>query len=773
MPPPSNLKQPLVQTVHFYGYKGGQARSTILASLATALARDGWKVLVVDADVEAPSLDTIFGVSSRTLSRTLLGATQRLEKIESMRAYTSPAGEGEGFVDLINCWPNGHAYEIDAAAMALRTALEPKILEDAVSQISRYAYDNKFDLVLMDHRTGISPSVLPAVSAAPGAVVVTVRLDEQWSPARTFLRLLFRANPSMPGLLVFWKPDTEDERSFLQRNYRQREDLLQLLADSFENGTSADDDFSGLEIEDHAVLWSYDSSFRQSRLPETEMLGGQCRDALQKIRSLLGLGGSKRVVSLSGVVAIRSAVESPDLAAIRPIRRTSISGAADQGDLIITRALSDLLSRSSPHVYILGRKGTGKTRLARELSGRQIGEALLVPDDSSDENGIRSNSPEVRDAAKLCLDNPDRFWLALFNAAIHLPSTATGSLAKEFRARVEANEQASAIFDSWSNIPAQRSFLIDSVETAFLSKQMDVYLDGLFRVLSMIESDPRAAEKVSFKLFLRKDLAQRTVIQNIEQQLHGKTLELTWDYRSILNFCLSRIYLNEWYGRNFPGLNAELEKAWPRILRGDLSQQECEGFLLLAFPETVRRNNLRTTTFLRTYFADTASDRAPGASPAGSDNRRYYPRVFDEFVRLIPESLAEFDGSSVPATDSDSKIHQTRIFRAHEQAADSFLRGIKQELAFVVDLNDDKGKNEAAIERLLNAFDGRPTPFQLDECVAILSDLVEMDSSKVRSALEKMRDIGMFELRPDYAGEWRVGRLFKSSLKMKYVRKSR
>src|ERR1035438_2197980 len=42
--------------VHFYGYKGGQARSTVLAMLSKALADDGYRVLVVDADIEAPSL---------------------------------------------------------------------------------------------------------------------------------------------------------------------------------------------------------------------------------------------------------------------------------------------------------------------------------------------------------------------------------------------------------------------------------------------------------------------------------------------------------------------------------------------------------------------------------------------------------------------------------------------------------------------------------------------------------------------------------------------
>jgi Mrp family chromosome partitioning ATPase len=75
-PEPTSRAKGVPPVIHFYGYKGGQARSTALAMLASSVARDGWKVLVVDSDVEAPSLDVIFGATTTSLSRTLLGITQ-------------------------------------------------------------------------------------------------------------------------------------------------------------------------------------------------------------------------------------------------------------------------------------------------------------------------------------------------------------------------------------------------------------------------------------------------------------------------------------------------------------------------------------------------------------------------------------------------------------------------------------------------------------------------------------------------------------------------
>ena len=153
--------------------------------------------------------------------------------------------------------------------------------------------------------------------------------------------------------------------------------------------------------------------------------------------------------------------------------------------------------------------------------------------------------------------------------------------------------------------------------------------------------------------------------------------------------------------------------------------------------------------------------------------RRYYPRVFDEFIRLIPADLKDQSGTNVPPVDADAKIHQTRIFRAHESAAESYLEGLKQELAYVVDLSDDFAQNQNLIDKLLSGFDGLQTPFQIEKRVDELASSTGIPAESVRSALEKMKDVGMFEARPDYPGEWRAGRLFKSSLRMKYVRGAR
>jgi hypothetical protein len=185
----------------------------------------------------------------------------------------------------------------------------------------------------------------------------------------------------------------------------------------------------------------------------------------------------------------------------------------------------------------------------------------------------------------------------------------------------------------------------------------------------------------------------------------------------------------------------------------------------MAFPTRLRRNNLQTTTFLKTYFADSASDKS---DLGGGDRLRYYPRIFDRFLEVIAEPQLAFPGDRL---DGDRKISQNLIFLAHEEAAKSYLNQLESELVYLVRLSDDQEDNRIKIRALLNAFGGLKTPFALEEQIdAIFVKLQSIDRAVIRAAMESMKRVGMFEDRPDYEGQWRVGRLFKSSLRMKYVR---
>jgi cellulose biosynthesis protein BcsQ len=742
-----------IKVIHFYGYKGGQARSTLLGLLSTTLAEDGWKVLVVDSDIEAPSLDILYARTSRTLSGTLLGVIQSTSDIIPERVRTP---EGSGYVDLLACRPKSAEFDIDASAFALRCALEPMIIEDAAKRIVEFAIEKKYDALLIDHRSGLSPVTLPWMNTLLGPTVVCVRLDEQWRPAEQFIKSVLRTNSANPGVFVSWKPDDENLDSYRQRNNMQIDSLLDILAEAISEAAEISDSFeeeaeiSSVELEDHWIVWSYDSAFRQSRLPEKNQLSGLSIESLNKLRSILNVS-----YKTTENIAESTLLLSP-------------SGASDEGDLIQTEALRELSVPNNSISYILGRKGTGKTRLLRELSKAGVGEPLLVDSNSRDDKGLKSPSPELTRAAELYKDTPEKLWWHLLSAAIDVPETSTDELRRLFSqemAQPTSDDPILRILEKIEGNP-KRTFLIDGLETAFNAKLIFTYVEALFRFIQTVETDSRLSKYIHLKLFIRSDLVGRG-FQNIEQQLHGKSLYLSWDTQKIFNFILSRISRIQWYKEQFPSLVEDIEENRTDILKGSLPTENCEILLMKAFPEKIRRNNLATKTFLKTYFADSASDR-PEIST--SDKLRYYPRVFDKFLQVIadpqPTDVGSFQGSQTEG----GKISQNLIFIAHEASSREYLSQLQSELNYLVSLSDNFSENQTRIKALLDAFEGLKTPFKLDECVSELTSKVNIDKRDIRTAIERMKNVGMFEDRPDYPGQLRVGRLFKSSLKMKYVR---
>lgn len=741
------------KVIHFYGYKGGQARSTLLAIIARDLADDGWRVLAVDCDLEAPSLDVVFSRTSRSLSSTVLGLFQDVSQITPERIVGTAKS---GYVDLLACRPQPAEFDIDSAALALRAVLDPADIKVAASRIERLSESFPYDIVLIDHRSGLSHATLPWMAALPGSAVICVRLDEQWRPAMHSIKAVLEMHPSDPGLFVSWKPDDENPTSYRQRNYPQISGLLDMLSDVVSAGGDSgltDDGQLELgfeELEDHWVVWPYDTAFRQVRLPEKNALSGPTLEALANVRSLLNVSEPRTLEQVAYATTL------------------SPSGSIDPGDLIQTDAIRQLKNPGNSISYILGRKGTGKTRLVRELAEANLGEPLVVDPNSALSLGIKSASPELVQAATLFGDKPMELWWHLLSAALENPRTSTKEFTAAFTGEIRrpiAIDPVGLVLDKCGRWP-KRVFLLDGLETAFTANKIFQFLESLFLFLQIVESDSRLSERIQIKLFLRTDLAQHGY-QNIEQQLHGRTINLSWDTQKIFNFVLSRIARMEWFKTTFPSLVANIRDRFGRVLDGDLSVTDCESLLMKAFPSKLSRNNLATKTFLKTYFADTARDR-PGAST--SDTLRYYPRIFDKFLEVISDpkraDSASFPG---PRLDKDSKINQALIFFAHEAAAADYLEQLRSELNYLINFSGDPNENAEKVKALLAAFDGLKTPFTLDEHVDALARRTNIDRNDIRRAMQSMRNMGLFEDRPG-SEEWRVGRLFKSALRMKYVR---
>lgn len=748
-----------VNAVHFYGFKGGQARSTVLALLAKLLASDGYKVLVVDVDIEAPSLDLLFDSVAFDVETTLMGLCGWSDAITPMTAFAQPGKEGK--IDIIACRPRSEIFDMDFAAFAVRASLDISIVREGISRLKRHVLkmpvEQRYDLVLFDHRTGIAPSVLPVLREWRGPTVVFVRPDGLSMQAENTFASLFSQNPDNPGAFVSFSLDF-DEGKTAKRNLALEsvQKLLQTLSTAIARGaepeTSEPETLPPESLENYWVSWYADRALLTSVSPQVEMLYKVNLDSLRQLRDVLG---------------IAKAEELPTAVSSREYSPRSPSGAVDQGWFIETPEINRLFLPNSTISYVTGRKGTGKTRIHKEMVERGLGEPMFSAADFKG-GGVLSNSPLQHKLLDACGQDFRKFWWALLGICLESqPQSASDdweqlvndwcSLTQDQRDERATSYYASRAYAGRS----KRIFLIDGIETAVPSSRLREFVEELLLFMLTIQSDSKLSAVVFVRLFLRADLLQAST-QNIEQQTSLRKLELRWDSDGIFNFVLARIEQSEWFNKHFPGVCHQIGERLDEIRAGRLVSSEYEPLLLSIFPKKLRRNNLQTITFLDTYFSDAGGDNKEGAS--------FYPRLFEEFVHNIAQISQARENRNQAFLEGGRLMHGV-VLEAHAEATQAFIDGVTQELHGSLDLDEDARKNAGLVKQMVDSFEGLTTPFKFEEIAQQVStSMGGIDQNKVRAALQRMRDVGIFEGHPSRPGEWRAGRLYKSALRMKYQR---
>lgn len=709
--------------VHFYGFKGGQGRSSSLATLAMALANDGWRVLAVDMDAEAPSLHTLFASAINDVNSTMIGLRAGVS-VRPFRAYNSPSSDS--FVDLLAFRPSESRWNLDAAALAMEVAVYPPGQVALIDGLRRLANENGYDIVLIDHRTGLAPTVLPWTRGLPGSVVAFARMDGQWRAARGHFSPLWSTATGQAAVLASAMPPARDDNDYAREVDDQASELLDELASAVLPGADFDHEVNPDDLRDYWVLWPFDSAFTSDRSPRPSELSGATLVAISKLRRLLQLSERR----------------------LRPLH---VSGASDEGHLVQTLALRTLRLPTNPYAFIVGRKGTGKTRLVRALAAEGLGEPLFVADDFSAVLGGINRDASFDQAVNRFSQQAERFWWHLLAAGLRAGPRRSDLKEYFSRAVLLDNDPIDDCREAVRTQAGVRTFLVDGLETGFSRERMFDFVGALFRLVTSIENDPVFRDGVRIKVFVRTDLAERGY-ENFEQFSVGRRLDLQWDTQSILNFALTRIAELPWFFEKFPVATEEVRRHLSKLTLGALPVNECDALLLRFLPERLGHANINTTTFLRTWFSDDPKAEAS-----------FYPRVYDEFLGFIAAGHSAFSGPEL----KNGHLAQDLLYRAHAHATQHFLTAVQSELRNIVDLEVQQ------LDDLITAMKGTITPFSLEQRVTELAELTGLGKSRIRSAMERMKRIGIFEDRPGFTGQWRVGRLFKTSLGMLYDRRKR
>ena len=166
---PSKPSARLARTVAVTSGKGGVGKTFFSANLATALSRQGLKVLVLDADLGLANLDVVLNLYPKiTLHDVFTGKAQLEEAI-------LPA-------------PGGFHVLLAGSGLVEYSRLTPEVREKLLEIFE--AVKPRFDVILIDTGAGISDVVLYAVSMAGEVVVVATPEPTSMTDAYATIKVL-------------------------------------------------------------------------------------------------------------------------------------------------------------------------------------------------------------------------------------------------------------------------------------------------------------------------------------------------------------------------------------------------------------------------------------------------------------------------------------------------------------------------------------------------------------------------------------------------------
>lgn len=168
----------MTQVVSVHSFRGGTGKSNITSNLAATLARQGFRVGMVDTDIQSPGIHVLFGLDDDDISYTL--NDYLWGRCVMPDAAYDVTGAFKADRDAIVAEGGGlflvpSSIRANAITQILREGYDPTLLNGGFSQFIRQF---SLDYLLIDTHPGINEETLLSVAISDSLIVI-LRPDRQ------------------------------------------------------------------------------------------------------------------------------------------------------------------------------------------------------------------------------------------------------------------------------------------------------------------------------------------------------------------------------------------------------------------------------------------------------------------------------------------------------------------------------------------------------------------------------------------------------------------
>lgn len=588
------IKIPLIAA--FYSFKGGVGRTTAMAYTAHLLALQGYRVVAMDFDLEAPGLSYIFSGNSFDLKENetnnkaglmdLLFKTYESESKIDIFPFLKPIStKGKGEIYCLSAGLLDKEYVHQLFALDFQSFYRRNI--NPLHQIIEYLKKSiNPHFILIDSRTGLSEINAPLLLDLNDISIIFLYPHPQTKSGFDLLTRAILARKNMrgftPELRFVIGPVPPSDKGGL---YKKGLEWIHNVVDHIGKLKKYKDSFSFISEDiTHEIRYQERIAFSEKLLnAEPEILSNYRPLAEWLIKYI-----PKKEEAYVPLVSLDKEKVLSEL-------NFEAGIAEDQSNLNQFFVKTDDFSKGKQPdvVLVLGRKGTGKTALFRMLSENpfNVYKPIIVQAPRTSKylmlsvDGFRDLEKHIRkyqsswDILWSCyclliiyrsgIIKDDSIFL---KAALSVKNNASAlvlvnslkDLLKNPKIAILAKDQFRYLNNKLANNPIWLFF--DGLDTGFGSREDDLTrrkeaISGLFSLWYELQD----LEKIRWKIFLRQDIWDIISFQN-KSHLYGKSLTLKWEkndfYKTVIKQALASPF------RTFveKQLNIKLEdeiEAWP------------------------------------------------------------------------------------------------------------------------------------------------------------------------------------------------------------------